>query len=311
MVWRGDAGEPAPGAVLLQRSYGAAQHASQCVALPGGDIDAYALSEGAAGDPAELAVWFYGTGNCSGTPSFTATAQKSPSPGAWTLHHLLDFTPPAGTRSARVLLMNSGTGSTYMDHAAFGAAGTIGAPLQFRIGGNVSGLLGLGLALRLNAGETLALDSNGIFAFDSRIIDGGTYTVVVLQAPAAPEQVCHVHNGSGTVNGDDVGDVHIDCKPPVRYRVGGAVVGLAGAGLALDLNGIEVLPVSANGAFEFSTTLLDGDAYSVTVRQQPASPLQTCQVGGGSGVIAGGDVLDVQVQCANKVMDRIFASGFE
>lgn len=311
VYWQSSTGEPGLGSVAIQRSSGGTPYASQCVRLPGGAIDAHALSAGAAGDPAELAVSFHDGDHCAGTRLGTAIALKSPSPGAWTLHHLLDYIPPAGSVSAQVMLANGGTGTAYMDHAAMGAAGTVGAPSRHRIGGSVSGLAGDQVQLRLNGGEILARSSDGAFTFDTRVLDGGGYAVTIHRAPTDPAQVCLVKHGTGTVSGADVDTVQIDCKPPVRYRVGGLVSGLGGHSLILGLNGIEILPITHNGVFEFGTHLLDGESYVVTVAQQPLDPEQTCSVTGGDGEIIGVDALAIQVQCVTTVFDRLFANDFE
>lgn len=85
---------------------------------------------------------------------------------------------------------------------------------------------------------------------------------------------------------------------PSTFKVGGAVSGLRGAGLTLQNNGGDDLSVSANGAFQFNTAIVDGSAYAVTVKAQPTAPSQTCVVTGGAGSVAGADVTSVQVSCA-------------
>jgi hypothetical protein len=86
--------------------------------------------------------------------------------------------------------------------------------------------------------------------------------------------------------------------PPVTYTVGGTVVGLAGSGLELQLNGGATLAVISAGAFAFPTTLSSGATYSVTVATQPSSLTQTCVVTRGSGTVGTANVADVAVACA-------------
>jgi hypothetical protein len=90
-------------------------------------------------------------------------------------------------------------------------------------------------------------------------------------------------------------------SPPPTYTIGGTVINLAGAagGLTLTNNGGDSLPVSANGTFTFSTPITGGDAYSVTISQQPTNPAQTCGVTGGSGNAAS-NVTSIQVNCAHN-----------
>lgn len=87
------------------------------------------------------------------------------------------------------------------------------------------------------------------------------------------------------------------------YKLGGAVSGLEGTGLELEValdNALSSkLDITANGNFSFAPTLADGATYSISVTKQPTSPDQICQVSGGSGTIAGADVTNVVVDCDN------------
>lgn len=83
--------------------------------------------------------------------------------------------------------------------------------------------------------------------------------------------------------------------PPVTYTIGGAVSGLSGAGLVLQNNATDNLPISGNGNFTFSTSITSGGTYKVTVSTQPSG--QTCTVANGSGT-ANANVTNVQVTCA-------------
>jgi hypothetical protein len=83
----------------------------------------------------------------------------------------------------------------------------------FTIGGNVSGLTGTGLVLQNNNGDDLAINGNGDFTFATALDDGSNYEVSVLTQPAGPAQNCLAVNSSGTLAGDDVSNVLIDCDP--------------------------------------------------------------------------------------------------
>lgn len=81
-------------------------------------------------------------------------------------------------------------------------------------------------------------------------------------------------------------------------RVGGTLSGLpSGASVTLQNNGGDNLTLNANGAYEFSRTLDEGAAYSVTVLTQPAGA--TCSVANASGTISTNarDVTNVNVTC--------------
>jgi hypothetical protein len=83
--------------------------------------------------------------------------------------------------------------------------------------------------------------------------------------------------------------------------VGGTVTGLAtGAGLVLRNNAGNDLAISANGTFTFSTPMMSGGAYAVTVFHQPTAPSQTCTVANGTGMMGSGNVTNVAVTCVTS-----------
>ncbi len=85
--------------------------------------------------------------------------------------------------------------------------------------------------------------------------------------------------------------------PPV-FTIGGSVTGLNGGAVVLQLNGQESLPVSAAGAFTFTTKVAKGGSYTVTVKTQPAQPPQTCTVMSGTGTVGTANVTSVAVACS-------------
>ena len=119
-------------------------------------------------------------------------------------------------------------------------------------------------------------------------------------------QACTVANGAGTVSGN-VTDVAVSCAANT-FTVGGTVSGLTGTGLVLQNNGGNNLPISASGAFAFSTALTNGAIYSVTVLTQPSG--QGCTVANGSGSIAGTNVTNVAVACASPPAAPTLSLGF-
>ncbi len=89
--------------------------------------------------------------------------------------------------------------------------------------------------------------------------------------------------------------------PPAPLTVGGAVSGLAGGEVVLQINGADDLTVNANGNFKFPKALSKGSAYAVTVKTSPALPVkQTCTVSQGGGSIAGTPVNNVGVTCTTN-----------
>ena len=169
-------------------------------------------------------------------------------------------------------------------------------PIQYTIGGTVSGLSGTAV-LQNNGGDNLSVSTSGAFTFASRVNAGAPYSITVLTQPSG--QVCTVANGSGTVN-SNVTDVAITCvgNTGADVTIGGTVVGLSGAGLVLQDNGGDSLPVAASGPFIFATTLTSGKTYAVTVLTQPSG--QTCTVTNGTGVTGSSNVTNVAVSCSSS-----------
>ena len=84
---------------------------------------------------------------------------------------------------------------------------------SFTIGGTVTGLLGEGLVLQKNGGDSLSIENDGRFNFPTLALDGSSFEVTI---PAQPNTVldeeCRVTYGLGAVKGSDVNEVDIRCK---------------------------------------------------------------------------------------------------
>jgi hypothetical protein len=172
-------------------------------------------------------------------------------------------------------------------------------PTNYTIGGTISGLTGNGLVLRNNGVDNLALNPNSAvstFTFNTAIANGSPYSVAVYTQPTG--QICSVTNGSGTVAGVNITNIQISCADVPTYTIGGTVSGLTGSGLVLQNNGGNNRTISSDGAFNFSTGLVNGSSYNVTVLTQPSG--QTCSVTYGSGTVASANVTNVQVNCVTN-----------
>jgi hypothetical protein len=101
-----------------------------------------------------------------------------------------------------------------------------------------------------------------------------------------------VANGSGAVGNANVTTASVSCTS--QYTVGGTLTGLNGT-VVLQDNGGNNLTLTANGSFAFTTALVSGAAYAVTVLTQPTR--QTCVVSSGSGKVASANVTSVSVNC--------------
>jgi hypothetical protein len=81
------------------------------------------------------------------------------------------------------------------------------------------------------------------------------------------------------------------------YTVGGSISGLMSQGLIL-LNGTDTAtPNPGDTSFTFSTAVVAGTAYDVSVQLQPDT--DNCTVTGGTGVVGSANVTDVAVTCAS------------
>lgn len=82
------------------------------------------------------------------------------------------------------------------------------------------------------------------------------------------------------------------------FTISGTVTGFAGDALVIADGDGTPLTITADGAFTLPGVVADGDAYDVAVVNDPACPARRCTVAGGSGTVAGADVTDVAITCA-------------
>lgn len=169
---------------------------------------------------------------------------------------------------------------------------------SYPVGGTVVGLAaGNEVVVLNNASEGQVLNSNGGFVFSTSITDETAYSVTISANPSSPNQTCDVINGMGTVAGDAVTDVVINCVTNT-YTIGGNISGLAAGNAVVLQNSLaDDLVVNTDGSFTFDTAVIDEGAYAVTVLTQPDTPNQTCTVAQGSGSVAGVPVTTVEVAC--------------
>jgi len=69
-------------------------------------------------------------------------------------------------------------------------------PPERLVGGNISGLTGVGLILQNNGGDDLSISVNGSFTFATALADGTGYAVTVKTQPTDPIQKCSITNGT-------------------------------------------------------------------------------------------------------------------
>ncbi len=171
-----------------------------------------------------------------------------------------------------------------------------GAPASLTLGGSVAHLVtGSSVALENIGGGTVTVSANGSFTFPKPLAAGTPYDVTVSMQPA--DATCTVKGGSGTIATANVTNIIVSCAPDA-YSIGGTVAGLlAGRNLVLQNNGGDDTTVTAGSGFLFSTPVVSGANYAVTIRTQP--PGQNCAVTNGSGTVAVADVTSVTISCSD------------
>ena len=137
--------------------------------------------------------------------------------------------------------------------------------VSYTVGGQVQGLVGEGLVLRLNAAESLPIQADGPFTFAMAVPSGGDYAVDVQTPPSNPAQACQVENGTGIVVGAPVTDVLVTCggvsaslptSPGLPFAP--AVVFLYD-GPDAPQSGVDPADIDADRVSVLSGRVLDGD----------------------------------------------------
>src|SRR3984957_18355934 len=180
--------------------------------------------------------------------------------------------------------------------------------LVYTVGGSLSGLAtSSSITLQDNAGDNLALTTNGTFTFATPLSAGSNYAVTILTQPATPPVVCTVLNGTGTAN-VNITNVQIICPQP-GYTVGGQLVGLVpGPGDTVELQnnaGDNLFITGDNQPFTFPTDVTSGGIYNVSVFLEPTSQPQPCNIFNGSG-LSTANVTNVLIDCQHNDWAWIF-----
>lgn len=105
-------------------------------------------------------------------------------------------------------------------------------------------------------------------------------------------------DATGDAANDASADADADASGPSQH-VGGQVVGLLAGSVVLTNSGGDDRAIAKNGAFTFTTLVLQGSGYDVKVKTQP--PGQSCTVTSGKGTVAATDVTDVTVTCVDAL----------
>jgi hypothetical protein len=93
-----------------------------------------------------------------------------------------------------------------------------------------------------------------------------------------------------------VTNVVVNCSTNT-YTIGGTVSGLSGT-LVLQNNAADDLSLTSNGSFTFATGIANGEAYDVTIKNNPTG--QFCRIDNSAGAVAGSNVTNVAVTCSSS-----------
>ena len=116
--------------------------------------------------------------------------------------------PPAG----QACTVANGQGSAAEPPAVSVALTCANTSQAFKLGGSVSGNLGVVALRNAGSGETTTVVGNGSFAFTQPVLQGSSYTVTVVDKSHG--QSCSVANGAGTASAD-VNNVAVACAADV------------------------------------------------------------------------------------------------
>jgi len=168
----------------------------------------------------------------------------------------------------------------------------------YTIGGTISGITATGpIVLQDDGTDNLTVSADGSFAFKTPIPSASAYSVTALASSNSQTRTCAFTNASGVVAGADVTNINVACAgAALNVAIVANVSGLTATGLVLQDNGADDLAVNANGPATFTTPIVSGSAYNVTVLTQPTG--QTCVVANGAGTVASGTATNITVTCA-------------
>jgi hypothetical protein len=147
-----------------------------------------------------------------------------------------------------------------------------------------------------NAGSTNITTISGTNAFmlPNVLTNGESFNVSISSIPG---EFCNLSNQSGTINNKNV-VVNITCST-TNHTISGRVIGLLmnESVMVSDDNGGNVT-ITNNGLFTLPNTLSDGESYNLSISSMPINAL--CTIANGSGIINGGNVNNIVVNCSNS-----------
>lgn len=133
------------------------------------------------------------------------------------------FTPLITALFFSVAACSSSSGSDGPGSGGSGGGGGDGE--TYSVGGQADNIGPGDLVLALNAGDTLTLDEDGLFQFETELSDGEAYAVTIEES--SDHYLCEASNHEGVIGGGDVDDVQVNCEYlAVRAELGDRAVHL-------------------------------------------------------------------------------------
>ncbi len=174
-------------------------------------------------------------------------------------------------------------------------------PNTYKVIVTATGVTRPGLSLRNNGADNLTIDANGEYTFGVSVAYMSNYDLAIVNSPAG--LYCSLSQSKGVVGATDINGVKITVNCNVNFfKVNVSVSGVTGAGMVLQNNGGDNLPINANGNYIFTTAVADLSNYSVSVLKPPARPNQECSISSnGTGQLAGANV-SVSISCKLQVL---------
>jgi hypothetical protein len=151
------------------------------------------------------------------------------------------------------------------------------------------GGVGTGVVVKVVASGGTTIIKNGVAVVGQLAIaqDGDTLAL----------RVTALGTGQSTISTLSVGSTSVQWSV-TSVPLGGPITGVTGTGLVLQDNlGDTVTVAAGSSTFGFSSMISNGQPYSITVITAPTSPLQSCAVINGSGIV-GATQTPITVACS-------------
>ncbi|WCL50527.1 LamG-like jellyroll fold domain-containing protein [Leptospira sp. GIMC2001] len=139
---------------------------------------------------------------------------------------------------------------------------------NYSIGGAVSGLISEASVTLTNNNESVTIESDGNFTFPTRLNTGEAYNISLSTNSVSIS--CSLSNEQGIVQNRDIDNISVTCGFGADYyEVAVNVSGISGSLTVLN-NSTDSLNISSTGLAKFSTRILTGSNYAVSISSQPA-----------------------------------------